>query len=201
MAGRPRDPVGTTAILAAAVSLLRERGYAGLTLDDVARAAGVGKSSLYTRFSGKEELAAAAVASLQRDLPPPTGELRRDLCVAVRETRGRLGSSGAEVLAALVAPADPVRAEARRRLLAPLESSMRRTLELAQARRELPEWADLAAAVSLLLGLLLSPPGDQPDASGWPDPAVDVVLRGLGWFNAAAPSRTGSGGGQSRQRS
>jgi len=50
MAGRPRKTGSDAAIMAAALELLRERGYAGLTLDDVADRAGVGKSSLYRRF-------------------------------------------------------------------------------------------------------------------------------------------------------
>lgn len=60
MAGRPRKPGSDAAIMAAALELLRERGYAGLTLDDVADRAGVGKSSLYRRFRDRADLATAA---------------------------------------------------------------------------------------------------------------------------------------------
>jgi AcrR family transcriptional regulator len=43
MAGRPRKTKSDEAILSAALALLRERGYAGLTLDQAARRACVGK--------------------------------------------------------------------------------------------------------------------------------------------------------------
>ena len=60
MAGRPRNPDADAAIMQAALALLRERGYAGLTLDDVAHRAGVGKSSLYRRFRDRADLGGAA---------------------------------------------------------------------------------------------------------------------------------------------
>ena len=76
MTGRPRTPGADTAIMGAALALLRERCYAGLTLDDVAARAGVGKSSLYRRFRDRADLATTAVGSAQHDLPEPTGDRR-----------------------------------------------------------------------------------------------------------------------------
>lgn len=98
MAARPRNARSDAAILNAAVSLLRERGYAGLTLDEVARRADVGKSSLYSRFPDRAALAAAAVASMQRDLPPPTGEVRADLIAYLRAIQRDLGALGLGVV-------------------------------------------------------------------------------------------------------
>ncbi len=49
-------------ILAAAWSLLSERGYAGWTLADLADRAGVSRRTLYLHFVSKEEIAAATVA-------------------------------------------------------------------------------------------------------------------------------------------
>lgn len=48
-------------IVAAARDLLRERGYAGTSMGDVAVVVGLRKASLYTHFRSKEELAAAAL--------------------------------------------------------------------------------------------------------------------------------------------
>lgn len=48
-------------ILNATASLIRERGVAGVTLDDVEQAAGVGRSQLYHYFGGREELIRAVV--------------------------------------------------------------------------------------------------------------------------------------------
>ncbi|MGY1605345.1 TetR/AcrR family transcriptional regulator [Geodermatophilus sp. SYSU D00815] len=67
-------------VLAAAEALFAERGVAGVTMDDVAAAAGVGKGTLYRRFGDKGGLGAALLdqrgAELQRQLlegPPPLG--------------------------------------------------------------------------------------------------------------------------------
>ena len=54
----------TQEILAVAAELFGERGYDAVSLDDVAERLDVTKGSLYHYFSGKEELATAAVAVL-----------------------------------------------------------------------------------------------------------------------------------------
>jgi AcrR family transcriptional regulator len=57
-----------------------ERGWAGLTMDGVARRAGVGKSTLYLRWPDKDSLLAAAVKDLgAASQPIDTGGLRSDL--------------------------------------------------------------------------------------------------------------------------
>src|SRR5262252_8704646 len=48
-------------LLAAALDLFVERGYAATRLDDVARRAGVSKGTVYLYFSSKEELFKAVV--------------------------------------------------------------------------------------------------------------------------------------------
>jgi len=58
--GRPsakeRRPYNSDAILDLAVRVFLERGYDGASLDDVARAAGITKASVYYHVSSKEEL-------------------------------------------------------------------------------------------------------------------------------------------------
>jgi AcrR family transcriptional regulator len=67
-------------VLAAAEELFAARGVAGVSMDDVAAAAGVGKGTLYRRFGDKSGLAAALLdereTQLQQQLlsgPPPLG--------------------------------------------------------------------------------------------------------------------------------
>lgn len=50
-------------VLLAAMELVREGGVAGLTLDDVERAAAVGRSQLYHYFDGRDDLIRAVVAT------------------------------------------------------------------------------------------------------------------------------------------
>ena len=79
-AGRPRDPALEQAILAAAVDVFAEQGFARTTVEEVARAARTGKAAIYRRWPSKTALAIAAVRSLQTDIPvPDTGSLRGDL--------------------------------------------------------------------------------------------------------------------------
>lgn len=48
-------------ILQAAGALLNEKGYAAMSMDDLATSAGISKPTLYTHFANKEELILAAV--------------------------------------------------------------------------------------------------------------------------------------------
>jgi len=72
----------TTAIIEAALSDLAEKGLAGMSMDGVARRAGVGKSAIYRRWSSKEQMTAAILREVSfarhPDLPD-TGSLRGDL--------------------------------------------------------------------------------------------------------------------------
>jgi AcrR family transcriptional regulator len=63
--GRPsakqRKPYDSDAILDVAVRVFRDRGYDGSTLDQVARAAGITKASIYYHVRSKEQLLARGV--------------------------------------------------------------------------------------------------------------------------------------------
>ena len=91
--GRPRDPKLDRAILDAALSLLADGGYDALTIEAVAACAGVGKASVYRRFSGKDELVVEAVASLNEQPEPRRGACVRDELVALLEVIRRKSDS------------------------------------------------------------------------------------------------------------
>lgn len=82
--GRRRDPGRDAAILDAAIEVLAESGYDGMTMNMVASRAKAGKATVYRRWSSKAELILEAVTHLKRsqvDLErlPDTGTLRGDL--------------------------------------------------------------------------------------------------------------------------
>src|ERR1700729_774154 len=54
--GRPRSEQAEQAILDAAMEAVGERGIDGVSCEDVAARAGVGKATLYRRWPGKEDL-------------------------------------------------------------------------------------------------------------------------------------------------
>lgn len=87
--GRPRDPQTDQAILRAALKLLTDRGYAGMSVEAVASQAGVGKTTIYRRYSSKQELVAAALGALRDDLGPlpDTGDTRSDIVEMILQTR------------------------------------------------------------------------------------------------------------------
>ncbi|MCU1414891.1 MAG: TetR family transcriptional regulator [Microbacteriaceae bacterium] len=81
--GRKRDHTRDAEILDAALDVLAESGYDGMTIDMVAARAKAGKATLYRRWPSKAELVIDAVACMKApqnvDDLPNTGTLRGDL--------------------------------------------------------------------------------------------------------------------------
>lgn len=154
--GRPRDPGVDAAIRAATVELLGERGYTGLTMDQVAARARVSKSSLYLRWPNKVALVADALQHRARAVPeiPDTGSLPAD----VRQFLAGLLRSRTEASRALAAVSGEIatnpelRKAWHRGLAGMLTGCMRVIVERAVTRGELP----LGSDVELLAGLPLS---------------------------------------------
>lgn len=61
--GRPRDPLATNRIMTAALDEYARHGWSGFSMRGVAQGAGVGKSSLYLRWSSKEQLLVDSVVA------------------------------------------------------------------------------------------------------------------------------------------
>jgi AcrR family transcriptional regulator len=97
--GRPRKEGSDEELLAAARRLLGNRRYGELTVEDIAREAGVAKTSLYRRWPSKAALAADAVRG-ERDL------LGGDMCHVVASLIGEAQENDEtrEIVAALLAP-------------------------------------------------------------------------------------------------
>ena len=71
--GRPRDPAIDAAVMSAALDLFIEYGIAGMSIEQVAKRAGVGKPTVYRRWAAKERLVADAIeAHVGTDLHWPT---------------------------------------------------------------------------------------------------------------------------------
>ncbi|HEY1316777.1 MAG TPA: TetR/AcrR family transcriptional regulator [Gaiella sp.] len=62
--GRPRRASASTDILDAALELLAERGFQAATIEAIAARAGVGRNTIYRRWSSKDELIADALEKL-----------------------------------------------------------------------------------------------------------------------------------------
>lgn len=67
--GRPRDLQADTAILRAALALFIDGGVEGTSIEQIAKRAGVGKLTVYRRWSSKEELLAQAIETVRERMP------------------------------------------------------------------------------------------------------------------------------------
>ena len=84
-AGRPRNPALDQAILSAAARQFGESGYARMSLESVAAAAGTTVPSLRRRYRNKAELAAAVIGSLRVEDPPAGAPTPRAHALAILE--------------------------------------------------------------------------------------------------------------------
>jgi AcrR family transcriptional regulator len=77
--GRPRRASADDAIVGAALALVAERGFRAATIDAIVARAGVGKNTVYRRWSSKEDLVADAIGSLTSEVVPDEGDDLYDL--------------------------------------------------------------------------------------------------------------------------
>jgi AcrR family transcriptional regulator len=160
--GRPRSAFADRAILEATVRLLGERGYQALTMEAVAAEAGVGKPTLYRRYSSKAELVAAALLGIagEDDMGPLPGSAKEALRVLLRGTAAALANPGGmTILGTLIAQErrDPELIETfRERVFRPRHDVVRAVLERGVQRGQIRREADLEVVIDLLFGGLLA---------------------------------------------
>jgi AcrR family transcriptional regulator len=185
--GRPRSQEADRAIMTATVDLLASRGLAAMSIEEVAARAGVGKATIYRRWSSKGLLALDAfVTSFAEQQPlPDTGTLRGDLIAALTAwVRAVTQTSMGSLLTGLIAEAqhdEELRAAWRDRVLEPLRSQHRIMLDRAIARGEIPATVDQEVVLDLFFGaaqhrLLL---GHLPLTDEFICEVVDVILDGI----------------------
>lgn len=105
--GRPRREGADEEILAVARTMLAERGYSDLSVDEIAERAGVAKTTVYRRWPSKGTLVAAAIA--------PTAPATTSADELLRETQALLAPladahDDAEILGVIRAILAPRRA-------------------------------------------------------------------------------------------
>jgi AcrR family transcriptional regulator len=185
--GRPRSEQADRAILAAAADLLAERGLAGMSIEEVASRAGVGKATIYRRWTSRGTLALDAfLAEFQSQLPlPDTGSLHDDLLAALRNwIRSVTRTSAGPALAGLIAEAqlDPGLATAwRERVFGHLRAQQKIMLDRAVARGEISAKTDYDVVLDLMFGAayhrLLN--GHRPLTDHFARRVVDLIMAGL----------------------
>jgi AcrR family transcriptional regulator len=184
-AGRPRDPVLDQAILSAAARQLGELGYARMSLESVAAAAGTTVPSLRRRYRGKAELAAAVVGSLRVEEPPAGAPSPRAFALAILENfhRNLRAIPALAILGSLLAEEER-HPELLRLFKTRLVEPRRALLRQALAAGDLPGSADLDALTSMLIGSFY---GRYVTIAGIPDDWPDRVLSAI-WPPDANPA-------------
>jgi AcrR family transcriptional regulator len=184
--GRPRSEKAEQAILDATLQALTERGVEGVTLEDVAVRAGVGKATLYRRWSGKEDLLIAAFASLKRPLPEPAGESVRDDLVAMLAamTRDSDDPRYACQFALLNGEADrfpKLLDRFKREVAEPRRERVRDVIRRGVATGELRPDTDVEIAMLTFSGAVLARErqDSKPAAGIFAQRAVDQILKGI----------------------
>ncbi|MCH7598854.1 MAG: TetR/AcrR family transcriptional regulator [Myxococcales bacterium] len=183
-AGRPRSEEAHQAILDATLELLVELGFSALTVEGVANRAGVGKATIYRRWTSKLPLIVEAFGQLPGFEDCDTGNLADDLKKMLRRYLEVFNSTAlSAVLPSLAGERfhnpelsvlfDPVSIDRRRPLIA--------AFERARERGELASDIDLELAADLVVGpiavtLFFKGGRIKPEMV---DPMVDLALRGL----------------------
>jgi AcrR family transcriptional regulator len=184
--GRPRSAEVDQVILAAAIRMLADHGFDGLTMEGVASEAGVGKATLYRRWPSKTDLVLDAIRSMKPMVDHPDhGDVRSDLIALVA---GAISWGGdgeyTEVVSALMSELrrnSELAAVYREKFLAP-----RRVESLALIRRgidrgEIRADVDVDLVLDMLIGTIIYRSmitgGELTEAVA--ERAVDQVLQGI----------------------
>ena len=186
--GRRLDASRDAAIASAVVEVLGRAGYAGLTMDAVAMAAGVGKATIYRRWSSKAELLLSVMDVVGAPVleVPDTGKLREDLIAVLTEVVELFGGTSGRAIRSLLGAVidDPVLQEGCRRLpLANWDVAWETVLGRAVERGEVPAGAgtsvaaEVGPAVLALRWLITGRPLDDAVVSELVDRAVLPLLR------------------------
>ncbi|MBY8848442.1 TetR/AcrR family transcriptional regulator [Saccharothrix longispora] len=150
------QPRITSAITEAVLDELAEHGYGRLSMEAVAKRAGVGKSALYRRWPAKLDMVVAVLSEFSVPLAEvaDTGSLHGDLAATLRAVRDWLTHPRfAAILPDLTAEAgrNPVLAGAVRTTIGePRRALGAVTLHRAVERGELPADLDLELALDLV---------------------------------------------------
>ncbi|GAA4712170.1 TetR/AcrR family transcriptional regulator [Nocardioides conyzicola] len=180
--GRPRDPSRDGAIIQAAIDILVRDGYDRLSMEGVAAAAGVGKATVYRRWSSKAELVIDAMATLKPAIDSiDTGSLDGDIELLVAASCSPSSQLLLQVMVSVCSalPREPDLLEAfRTRFTEPRIARITAILERARRRDELGPDVDVAMAASLVPSLMLQRVlmTGQPAGRAYAEQVVGSVL-------------------------
>jgi AcrR family transcriptional regulator len=203
--GRPRSEESEEAILAATIQLLSEKPLRDISMEEIARKAGVGKATIYKWWPSKTYVALDAfLRKTNRVVPTPdTGSVRRDLLVQLRAHMVFYDSPAGRILGQFVAECQIDKEFAslfRKRFLKPRRETTRVIFDRGIERGEIDQNFDR----ELLLDMIYGPAvyrmivGHAPIESKLADEMVWILFGGL---DKRSSERAGIAGKTARQHS
>ncbi|MBE1493270.1 AcrR family transcriptional regulator [Amycolatopsis lexingtonensis] len=184
-----RSETARRAILTAALDLAGKLGYAKLSIEGIAQAAGVGKQTIYRWWPSKGALLFDAFLTLAGEgedaALPDTGDLAADLKLVLRATITELDDPRYDqpmrALHTEIVHDPALAADYAKRLDGPMRDLKKARLRSAQEAGELAADLDLDVAVDLVWGPVLTRwlQRTGPLTPEYTDRVVDTALRGL----------------------
>jgi AcrR family transcriptional regulator len=158
--GRPAAADATPKALKATQRILLTEGFARLSIEKIASLTGLGKPTLYRRWSNASELAMAALLAIAPEMPKPKGpSFEAGLLAQMTELVMRFDSRWGSQVVLVVAASDP-KAEASRAFVETLLLSPRtaaqQSFEAAIAAGEISAPPDLDLLLDMLFAPILS---------------------------------------------
>ncbi|MEH2420063.1 MAG: TetR/AcrR family transcriptional regulator [Nostoc sp.] len=198
--GRPRSIYADQAILQATLDLLAEVGYESMSIEAIASRAGVGKTTIYRRYTSKEELVADAIESLRDDLAiPDTGSFWGDMDILINNAAKKIDSPlGRQTLALIISTAssNPQFAEVYWIKYTKLRrEAFSKILERAKSRGEIHKDADVDLIIDLVSGslyyALIFKPTTEP-VEAYMRRTMNLLLKGIGTSTTRRKSKVKS---------
>lgn len=192
--GRPRSAQAHKAIIDATLELLAEEGYQGLSIEEVAARAGVGKTTIYRRWPSKEELVMEALRHVQIDVPVIyTGNFRNDLAALLTTTYQEFMAHPYPLLGKLLLKfigeylTNPeIFQDAFTQLIFPRFQRFFHMVEQAQTREEIRGDIDPQLVLGLVAGSLYFRwimrtlmPASSTSPVDWIEQAIDAIMQGI----------------------
>jgi AcrR family transcriptional regulator len=192
--GRPRRASARPAIVEATLELLADRGFAETTIDAIAARAGVGRNTIYRRWSSKEELIADALHELTAELDVHEADDLYGLLLDWVQDFARVFADPTfgRILPAVLGELqrNPVFARVySERVVRPRYDALVELLEQARDRGELRPDVDVEQAADLIAGppfVRLLPVGLPPLTERYAEELLETIWRGIAPVSASS---------------
>lgn len=158
--GRPRSAASHQAMLKATLELLAEVGFEAMSIEAIATRAGVGKTTIYRRYSSKDELVADAIESMREEvLIPDTGSLWSDIDALIENAAQiTLTPLGRQAVAMIISSASSNPGFAQiywKKYLQPRRQAFDIVIERAKERNEILTDLDSGLVFDTMSGIML----------------------------------------------